>query len=84
MSTSHTAVYEPAGEEERTSTFPSSSMGCEWLMRPVRAEDTFVLLDALEADADAIRDLAPRICLEIGRVGSVPTTVVCSRRRTFL
>ncbi|KAI0257327.1 hypothetical protein BJV78DRAFT_1115589 [Lactifluus subvellereus] len=32
------------------------------------AEDTFVLLDALEADADAIRSLAPRICLEIGRV----------------
>ena len=31
-------------------------------------EDTFALLDALEADADAIRDLAPRICLEIGRV----------------
>jgi len=30
------------------------------------AEDSFVLLDALEADADAIRDLAPRICLEIG------------------
>jgi len=30
------------------------------------AEDTFALLDALEADADAIRGLAPRICLEIG------------------
>ncbi|KAI0304666.1 S-adenosyl-L-methionine-dependent methyltransferase [Russula brevipes] len=30
------------------------------------AEDTFVLLDALEADADAIRALAPRLCLEIG------------------
>ncbi|KAI9511780.1 S-adenosyl-L-methionine-dependent methyltransferase [Russula earlei] len=30
------------------------------------AEDTFLLLDALEADADAIRALAPRVCLEIG------------------
>ncbi|KAH9982701.1 S-adenosyl-L-methionine-dependent methyltransferase [Lactifluus volemus] len=30
------------------------------------AEDTFALLDALEADADAIRGLSPRICLEIG------------------
>lgn len=33
-------------------------------------EDTFILLDALEADADAIRSLAPRLCLEIGRVPS--------------
>ncbi|KAI0274872.1 hypothetical protein BC834DRAFT_850073 [Gloeopeniophorella convolvens] len=30
------------------------------------AEDTFVLLDALEADANALRALAPRVCLEIG------------------
>ncbi|KAI9462338.1 S-adenosyl-L-methionine-dependent methyltransferase [Lactarius psammicola] len=30
------------------------------------AEDTFILLDALEADADVIRGLAPRVCLEIG------------------
>ncbi|KAH9968743.1 hypothetical protein BC827DRAFT_1165244 [Russula dissimulans] len=30
------------------------------------AEDTFILLDALEADADAIRSLSPRVCLEIG------------------
>jgi hypothetical protein len=39
-------------------------------------EDTFVLLDALEADADAIRGLAPRICLEIGRVRVCPLRVV--------
>jgi len=38
------------------------------------AEDTFVLLDALEADADAIRDLAPRICLEIGSGTGVVST----------
>ena len=31
-------------------------------------------MDALEADADAIRDLAPRICLEIGRVRRCPPT----------
>ncbi|KAH9081854.1 S-adenosyl-L-methionine-dependent methyltransferase [Lactarius deliciosus] len=30
------------------------------------AEDTFILLDALEAEADNIRRLAPRVCLEIG------------------
>ncbi|PIL30952.1 hypothetical protein GSI_07121 [Ganoderma sinense ZZ0214-1] len=30
------------------------------------AEDTFILLDALEEDADALRDLQPRVCLEIG------------------
>jgi len=30
------------------------------------AEDTFILLDALEKDVDALRDLKPRICLEIG------------------
>lgn len=29
-------------------------------------EDTFILLDALEKDAETLRDLKPRICLEIG------------------
>jgi len=38
------------------------------------AEDTFVLLDALEADADAIRDLAPKICLEIGSGTGIVST----------
>jgi release factor glutamine methyltransferase len=38
------------------------------------AEDTFVLLDALEADADAIRALAPRLCLEIGSGTGVIST----------
>ncbi|KAI0768617.1 putative methylase [Trametes elegans] len=30
------------------------------------SEDTFILLDALEADAEDLRNLRPRICLEIG------------------
>ncbi|KAI0052901.1 S-adenosyl-L-methionine-dependent methyltransferase [Auriscalpium vulgare] len=30
------------------------------------AEDTFVLLDALEEDAQSLRTIQPRICLEIG------------------
>jgi release factor glutamine methyltransferase len=30
------------------------------------AEDTFLLLDALEQDADDIKKNCPRICLEIG------------------
>ncbi|KAI0032509.1 S-adenosyl-L-methionine-dependent methyltransferase [Vararia minispora EC-137] len=30
------------------------------------AEDTFILLDALEQDAESLRASAPRVCLEIG------------------
>ncbi|THH21012.1 hypothetical protein EW146_g447 [Bondarzewia mesenterica] len=30
------------------------------------AEDSFLLLDALEQDAQTLRDISPRICLEIG------------------
>ena len=41
----------------------------------ILTEDTFVLLDALEADADAIRALAPRLCLEIGQVVFRPISV---------
>lgn len=36
------------------------------LVEPEPTEDTFILLDALEAEADVIRSLAPRVCLEIG------------------
>ena len=32
------------------------------------SEDTFILLDALEQDVDELRDLQPRVCLEIGQV----------------
>ena len=31
-------------------------------------EDTFILLDALEEDADALRQAKPLVCLEIGCV----------------
>ncbi|KAF7306592.1 Hemk methyltransferase family member 2-like [Mycena indigotica] len=30
------------------------------------AEDTFILLDALESDSDTLKQLRPRLCLEIG------------------
>jgi len=36
------------------------------VLEPEPTEDTFILLDALEAEADVIRSLAPRVCLEIG------------------
>ena len=51
-------VYEPAGEIPEGITV----LGLE--TEPT--EDTFILLDALEAEADNIRSLAPRVCLEIG------------------
>jgi hypothetical protein len=51
-------VYEPAGE------IPQE--GAAFLLRTAPTEDTFILLDALEAEADNIRSLAPRVCLEIG------------------
>lgn len=55
-------VYEPAGEG-RSLYEPG-----EVRTPHKKTEDTFVLLDALEADAEHIRALAPRLCLEIGRV----------------
>ena len=51
-------VYEPAGEITEDSTVP--------VLDTKPTEDTFILLDALEAEADIIRSLAPRVCLEIG------------------
>lgn len=35
------------------------------------AEDTFILLDALEQDADELKRLRPSICLEVGLLGPV-------------
>jgi hypothetical protein len=33
------------------------------------AEDSFIFLDALEEDADDLRQLQPDVCVEIGYVG---------------
>lgn len=52
-------VYEPAGARHRVSSRVSTE-------RPLYAEDTFILLDALEQDASELQSIAPRICLEIG------------------
>jgi len=51
------------------------------------AEDTFILLDALEQDVEGLRVLSPRVCLEIGSgsgcvssfVGSIlgTSTILC-------
>lgn len=51
-------VYEPAGETPQE--------GIVFVFQTEPTEDTFILLDALEAEADNIRSLAPRVCLEIG------------------
>jgi release factor glutamine methyltransferase len=50
-------VYEPAGDT------PFPTVNFAWLNHP---EDTFILLDALEEDAEILRALSPRVCLEIG------------------
>ncbi|KAI0095288.1 S-adenosyl-L-methionine-dependent methyltransferase [Irpex rosettiformis] len=42
------------------------------------AEDTFILLDALEQDASELRELTPRVCLEIGPGSGCVTSFVGS------
>lgn len=57
-------VYEPAGT--KITRHPS-----RYLSHPhisPTAEDTFILLDALEKDADELKQLQPSICLEVGWV----------------
>jgi release factor glutamine methyltransferase len=51
-------VYEPAGMFSARQIWTCAD-SCS-------LEDTFILLDALEQDADELRELKPRICLEIG------------------
>lgn len=36
------------------------------LLKWSASEDTFILLDALEADAAELQEMKPRVCLEIG------------------
>lgn len=66
------SVYEPAGEVSACIRLLMHTVQVQWHVSSDElsntTEDSFILLDALEADADAIRSLAPRICLEIGRV----------------
>jgi release factor glutamine methyltransferase len=52
-------VYEPAGAYSNDARSISGPL-------TVSLEDTFILLDALEADAARLRALKPRVCLEIG------------------
>ncbi|KAF8168239.1 S-adenosyl-L-methionine-dependent methyltransferase [Crassisporium funariophilum] len=40
------------------------------------AEDTFLLLDALEQDADALKAMTPKICLEIGSGSGCVTSFI--------
>ncbi|KIM48326.1 hypothetical protein M413DRAFT_16282 [Hebeloma cylindrosporum] len=40
------------------------------------AEDTFLLLDALEADADRLKELNPTICLEVGSGSGCVTSFI--------
>ena len=59
-------VYEPAGTNQSlTQTCPIQTAGFQIFLR---IEDTFILLDALEQDADELRRLQPSVCLEVGWV----------------
>ncbi|KAJ7655186.1 hypothetical protein DFH06DRAFT_1201853 [Mycena polygramma] len=42
------------------------------------AEDTFILLDALEQDAEQLRSMGPQISLEIGVIGSKTQVYLCT------
>lgn len=57
-------VYEPAGTN---TTRPVQIIPCTLIFSPT-VEDTFILLDALEKDADELRKLQPSVCLEVGWV----------------
>lgn len=62
-------VYEPAGTKQPHTLLSLShpqtrSLNPHPLFR--RTEDTFVLLDALEQDAEQLRKLQPSVCLEVG------------------
>lgn len=48
------------------SMFTSLPVGHDLSLPDSPAEDSFILLDALEQDAEAIRSLRPSLSLEIG------------------
>ena len=57
-------VYEPAGHNSLPFRLANSS----YVVSRLCSEDTFILLDGLEKEADTLRGLKPRVCLEIGSV----------------
>lgn len=68
--TDYNLVYEPAGTKTQlTPSNPNLTSACF----PRRAEDTFILLDALEKDADELKMLQPSVCLEVGWVNPWPS-----------
>ena len=45
------------------------------------AEDTFILLDALEEDADDLRKMCPAVCVEIGCVCRFSSSLIVLKTR---
>ena len=63
-------TYEPAGEDHPSSARSTLSLLTADLTDA--PEDSFILLDALEQDANLLRGIEPALCIEIGSALALP------------